>query len=664
MYIPRDSFSLNEDFLADYQGKQPEWGPIGYLIFKRTYANELPEGGTEEYFDTCKRVVEGTYQIQKGHVKRLGLPWNDDKAQASAQEMFARMWVFKWLPPGRGLSKMGTEHMFKIGGACLNNCGFFSTKNIGNTDIDYAFAEPFAWLMDMSMVGIGVGLDTRGAGQIRIIKPTPNPETFYVEDSREGWVDYIKQFLQGHVDPEVLCPLNVDYSLVRPKGSPIKGFGGTASGPEALQVMTARLLKLFALYENKLVDSRVITDIANSIGECVVAGGVRRTAEIIFSEAEDDQFLKLKDWENPDSSAWPRWASNNSVFADENTDFTNIAKLIATNGEPGAYFLKNAQQYGRMADAPDNRDYRATGGNPCLEQTLESEEICCLVETFPHKCDDYADYQRTLKFAYLYAKTVTLVPTHHAGTNAVMFRNRRIGCSMSGIQDNIQKIGLRNHFNWCDKGFDYLKTLDGVYSDWLCIPRSIKRTSVKPSGTTSKLVGCREGIHHEKSEYIFQTIRINDDSPLLKPLIEAGYRVEKAVKERNTMVVYFPVHSPGQRPSDTITMWEQLELAALMQHYWADNQVSVTIDFDKEKEGPYIQQALEMYAHRLKGVSFLPRNDHGYVQAPKQVVSKKEFETYRDTLLPYTFEQLNTRDSEDRFCNNGTCELSLPQAAE
>jgi hypothetical protein len=205
--------------------------------------------------------------------------------------------------------------------------------------------------------------------------------------------------------------------------------------------------------------------------------------------------------------------------------------------------------------------------------------------------------------------------------------------------------------------------LDTIYSDWLCIPQSIKKTSVKPSGTTSKLLGCREGIHHEKSEHIFQTIRINDDSPLIEPLRLAGYRIETAVNERNTVVVYFPVHSPGQRPLKEVSMWEQLELAALMQHYWADNQVSVTIDFDKEKEGPYIQQALEMYAHRLKGVSFLPREDHGYVQAPKQVVTKEEYEVYKAQLFPYSFASIATHDTDDKFCNNGVCDIRPLQAA-
>jgi len=1290
MLVPREPFSLDTKFLEGYWNREPEWGPLGQLVFFRTYAETRADGTMEQFWQMCQRVIEGMYQIQKGHCRRHGLPWNDGKAQRSAQDAFTRMFAFKWLPPGRGMSKMGSAHMFALGGACLNNCGYVSTINIGNPNIPYAFAHPFVFLCDMSMLGVGIGMDTRGAGTVKIIKPHQDTAPFIVKDSREGWLAYIRELLQSYVDPDVLCPVNPDYSQVRPKGARIKGFGGTASGPEALVRLTTRIRTLLDAYKGKLVDSRGIVDIANSIGECVVAGGVRRclpagtlvhtsgglipiedvkvgmqvmtskgyspvtdwvdqgaqfitqittqmgifectekhqiacitdtyggyvfkranelepgdrmvfvqrpisgsaeqlppfsyiapkhsttckditipplttdvawffgelagngyvhlrskagqisiaihadhiqardrvirvfqqfgvnvrvdgpkeddncfkvcvkskqlatylyqfkqphvplvvpefilrgspeiraayvagladadgcfssrpltvvasvyptyltevqavlaslgipsrvrahkdvtreakgwkpiynihvvgekaidlfaavvaphslkyvdnrtstrsqndygfptamiktegiskykngeslwtpqsrqmtvstlerltgrvvdlipvevlavdhdvyieetydisveahefvaqggylvhnTAEVLFAEPTDDQFLRLKDWNNPETKAWPRWASNNSVFADENTDFTVPAQLTATNGEPGYAFLENARRYGRMIDPPDNKDHKAMGANPCygentliavadgrnavpikelvaegrdvpvyciddegnvqirmarnprmtqenvelvrvtfangthldvtpthemlladgtyrnavdlvsgvclpkltvnrhvevgpldaplsdlpthivgangkvtrtcnvcnrryhvpldkrhlvhcsavcsdftmakkaerragrsvftlddahvqrvanvtrlagahtvynltvedfytvgivtqdgggpqlhgiftnqcLEQTLHNYELCCLVETFPHKCDDYEDYQRTLKFAYLYAKTVTLVPTHCEETNAVMLRNRRIGCSQSGIQDNIEKIGLRKHLQWCDAGYKYLSKLDEIYSDWFCIPKSIKMSSTKPSGSISKLLGCREGIHHEISEYILQAIRINDDSVLLTPLREAGYRIEKAINEANTVIVYFPVHTLGQRPSHDITMWEQLELAALIQAYWADNQVSVSISFDKKTEGPHIKQALEMYAHRLKGVSFIPREDHGYVQAPKTVITKEQYDAYKVQLKHYSFAGLLTHEIEDRFCDGNVC--ALPSA--
>lgn len=512
------------------------------------------------------------------------------------------------------------------------------------------------------MLGVGVGFDTEGSGKI-IVNTPEFSELFVIPDSREGWVSYLRQLLQSYVDDEVPFP-KADYSLIRPKGAPIRGFGGTASGPESMELLTKRLTTLLDQYDGKPVDSRCIVDIANSIGECVVAGGVRRTAEISFGKPDDVEFLALKDFEgNPEAREWARWASNNSVIVSTDSDFSHTAALTAKNGEPGYLFLKNAQDYGRMKDLPNYLDHGAEGANPCVEQTLWDHELCCLVETFPVKCESLEDYRRTLKFAYLYAKTVTLVPTHSERTNSVMLRNRRIGCSQTGIQDNIARIGLRRHLEWCDTGYKYIRELDAIYSNWLCIRPSIKMTSVKPSGSVSKLPGVREGIHEAKGEYEIQSIRINDSSPLLARLEAANYKIEKAVNEPNTVVVYFPMHYPGQRSTPT-SMWEQLELAALMQEYWADNQVSVTIDFDKATEGPHIQRALEMYAHRLKGLSFLPRNDHGYAQAPKRVCDQAEYESYKAGLLPYDFEGLSTHEVEDKFCDGGVCEVpSLAPAA-
>lgn len=663
MFVPYSSFSLDDSFLAEYKHRQPRWGALGYLVYKRTYALTKDDGSTEEFWETCKRVVEGVYQIQKGHCLQHNLPWSDEKAQRSAQEMYARMFQFKWLPPGRGLSKMGTPVLQRIGGACLNNCGFVSTKDIANPNIDNAFSSPFVWLMTMSMVGVGVGFDTRGAGEVKIVGSSLGQvEEHTVQDSREGWGDYLQQLLESFVDPTVPFPV-ADYSQVRLKGAPIKGFGGTASGPEALQLMTQRLVELRDRYVDCYIDSRFIVDVANSIGECVVSGGVRRTAEIGFSDPQDEEFIQLKDFENNEEAQhWPRWASNNSVFASENTSFELPAKYTALNGEPGYLFLDNARKYGRMKDAPNDKDHRVMGANPCNEQSLENYELCCLVETFPSRCDDYNDYERTLKFAYLYAKTVTLVPTQSPETNAVMLRNRRIGCSQSGIQDNIAKIGMRRHLNWCDGGYEYIQKLDQIYSDWLCIPRSRKTTSVKPSGTVSKLPAVREGIHESKGEYEFQTIRIHDNSPILKRLKEANYRIEDDIKAPNTKVVYFPMYYPKVRDRSP-TMWEQLEMAALMQYYWADNQVSVTIDFDPDSEGPEIPLALEMYAHRLKGLSFLPRQ-HVYQQAPKIVVTKEEHDAYKAQLKPLNLENLSTHEVEDKFCDGGVCEVNLKTEEE
>jgi len=168
MFRVREQFTLAEGFLAPYKGRQPNWGPLGYVTYKRTYARVVTgEGGrTEEYWETLRRVAEGCYTIQLNHCRSLKLPWNMDKAQRSAQEMFRLMWDFKFLPPGRGLWMMGTDYIWERGSAALNNCAFVSTD-----EIEVSFSEPFCFLMDMSMLGVGVAFDTTGAGKVVVHAP-------------------------------------------------------------------------------------------------------------------------------------------------------------------------------------------------------------------------------------------------------------------------------------------------------------------------------------------------------------------------------------------------------------------------------------------------------------------------------------------------------------
>lgn len=663
------SFCLDPIFVQKYVGRQPEWGPLGYVTYKRTYARSLDTvkprhrdlghaaglNGTEEWWLTLVRVVEGTYNIQLRHCEQLRLPWDPRRAQRSAQEMYRLMWDFKFLPPGRGLWMMGTEIVEKgTAGAALSNCAFVST-----TELLTSFSAPFCFLMDMSMLGVGVGGDTRGAGKVTICAPDVG-SPYVVDDSREGWVDLVRRVLDSYVGLDTY-PQSIDYSRVRPAGSPIRGFGGTASGPEPLEHLVVSITELLDARIGKKIRSSDIVDLFNMIGRCVVAGNVRRSAEIMFGDPTDTAFLELKDPEKNKKAldGW-RWASNNSIFAAVGQDYLDVSTRTAKNGEPGYMWLENARAFSRMGGDPDYADMGVSGGNPCNEQSLESFELCCLVETFPSRHTGYEEYERTLKFAYLYAKTVTLVPTHDHRTNAVLLRNRRIGTSQSGIVQAMKRHGRREYFTWCDDGYRYLRTLDAIYSRWLCVPKSIKITSVKPSGTVSLLPGVTPGIHYPESEYYYRVIRFATDSPLVRILKRAGYRCIEIdpLREPNTTAVYFPVQEKFfDRGVREVSMWEQLENAAQVQQYWADNQVSVTVKFDREKEGSQIRYALELYETRLKGVSFLPYDDHGYEHAPYQPISREEYEAYAKTLGLYDLNEIQN-EVQDRFCDGDKCDVS------
>ncbi|MFX1371771.1 MAG: HNH endonuclease [Promethearchaeota archaeon] len=352
------SFSLDEDFLNNFKGKQPDWGPLGYITYKRTYARIIEkENRKEEFWETIKRVIEGCYSVQKEHCIKLSLPWSDEKAQKSAQTMFNKIWNFKFLPPGRGLWMMGTEFIARHGSMSLNNCGFASTE-----DINLKYSKAFEFVMDALMLGVGVGFDTKGAGKIMIKQPKEGHFDFQIPDSREGWVESLKLILEAYFLGKQVP--QYDFSLIRPSGKPIRGFGGVASGPQPLKGMLEDIQNILKAHIGQTITSVDIVDIMNYIGKCVVAGNVRRSAEIALGDPTDMDFVLCK--QDEEALYSHRWASNNSVFAVRGLDYSFIANQIAVNGEPGVFWLENARAYSRMGDAPDFKDKKAAGVNPCI----------------------------------------------------------------------------------------------------------------------------------------------------------------------------------------------------------------------------------------------------------------------------------------------------------
>jgi len=281
---------------------------------------------------------------------------------------------------------------------------------------------------------------------------------------------------------------------------------------------------------------------------------------------------------------------------------------------------------------------------------------CNLTETYPAHHDTYEDFARTLKMAYLYSKTVTLIPTHDPRANAVMMRNRRIGCSMSGITQAMAKLGRRQFLNWCDRGYCYVQKLDRIYSDWLGIPLSIKMTTVKPSGSVSLLCQATPGIHYPHSEYYIRRVRVQNTSPLIQMCVDAGYPVEPDAYANDTSVISFPVHERHfTKGKKDVTIWEQFANVAAIQKHWADNQVSVTATV-KKHEAADLRACLEMYEDQIKSISVLPSDDsgHGYVQAPYETITKEQYEKMAAGITGLSLQD-SVHEEDDKFCSGDKC---------
>jgi adenosylcobalamin-dependent ribonucleoside-triphosphate reductase len=330
-------FRLSDTFIEPYKQQEVPWGPLGYVTFKRTYARRLNEfdpeaSGTEEWWQTCRRVVEGMFNMQKQHVFQLGLEWNDAKAQRTAKEAYDRLF-----------------------------------KN-----------------------------------SITIKEPQFTNDTLVIDDSREGWVDSVHTLLDGFFFGNKVPKF--DYSAIRTEGAPIRGFGGTSSGAGPLIELHNNLSELYTAKIGEPITSVDIVDTENLIGRCVVAGNVRRSAALAMGAHDDRQYLEMKN--DQEKLYHHRWGSNNSFNAVVGMDYTWHAEQSQKNGEPGYIWLDNARTRGRFKDGPRFDDINVAGFNPCVEQQLEDAELCCLVETFPAKHDDYEDYLNLIRniltgFAFL-----------------------------------------------------------------------------------------------------------------------------------------------------------------------------------------------------------------------------------------------------------------------
>lgn len=669
------SFKLTEDFVNSYKDKKVPWGytdaagnSVGEITFLRTYSRLKEDGTKETWVEVCERVINGMYSLQKDHAKSQRLPWSDSKAQASAKEAFDRLFQLKWTPPGRGLWVMGTDIVnVQKNSAALQNCSFVSTNAMTKLDP----AKPFAFLMEASMLGVGVGFDDKGADKDFVIYKPSQGEEYVIPDTREGWVESTSALINAYLRADSKAPV-FRYEEIRPAGTPIKTFGGTAAGAEPLIRLHDYISKIFDNREGQKLTRRDIADLGNLIGVCVVSGNVRRSAELLIGRIDDEDFLNLKNKEvypernsyDPAAPGWG-WMSNNSVEVSVGQDLTPIIDGIARNGEPGVIWMDVTRQYGRLADPINNKDWRAAGYNPCAEQSLESMECCTLVETYLGRHDSLEDFKRTLKFAYLYAKTVTLLPTHWEETNAIMQRNRRIGTSMSGVANFADNKGLPMLRSWMDAGYETVKNYDKSYSEWLGIRESIKMTTVKPSGTVSILAGESPGVHWPVGgQFFMRAIRFGNDDPMLPLFKMANYRVEKASESpKTTSVVFFPVKSNAVRSEKDVTIYEKMALAATAQRYWSDNSVSVTISFDPETEAQHVGTVLHMYDGQLKTVSFLPSGNAVYPQMPYTQITEEEYEKATMTLFPIDFTGVYAGMAADAvgeaYCTTDACEVRL-----
>ena len=622
---------------------------VGYITYKRTYARRLneadPKSKTEEFTDTVERVIKAAND-------QLGCNFDADEQERLRKYLME----LKGTVAGRFLWQMGTDTVGRLGLASLQNCAF--------TVIDQP-VRPFTWAMDLLMLGSGVGYNIQRQYVDKLPEVNPNfsaptrvttaDADFIVPDSREGWVKLLGKTLKAAFLADTKPTFTYSTILVRGRGAPIKGFGGTASGPEDLCDGIAKISNILEKRAGKKLRPIDCLDIMNIIGSIVVAGNVRRSAQIAIGDPDDVEYLLAKRWDMGNIPSW-RAMSNNSVVCHDIKDLHEYFwDGYEGKGEPyGLINLKLSRKIGRLGET-DYPDPDVMGYNPCAEQSLAAYETCCLAEVYLPNIESKEQLLDVCQLLYRINKHSLALPCHLKETEDIVHKNMRMGIGVTGVLQATEE-----QRSWLSDTYRRLREFDFKYSHAHGFPESVKLTTVKPSGTLSLLPGVTSGCHPAYSQYMIRRIRIAADHPLVQVCREHGYPVEyqrnfDGSEDHSTMVVSFPFCYPeGTKIAAEMTAIDQLEVVKWLQANWSDNSVSCTVYYRKE-ELPEIKKYLaKNYKNNHKSLSFLLHNEHGFHQAPLEEITKEAY----DALVAST--QLITHVDEALFeggdeCASGAC---------
>ncbi len=652
------------------------FGPIGQQVYERTYARPLPGGGTESWRQTVDRVV-------KGNIDLVGDPWDQWNYELEYDRLFDLIHNFDMIPAGRHLWVSGVE-----GRQFLFNC-----HRAGWTD---RMSDHFTFVFDELMKGGGIGANYSNSylqNQVvnhrvdLLISCTTlhkdvvevNPDgvnawaNIVVQDSREGWVRALRQLIDLHQyhTYEGLVPrpasLWIDVSQVRPRGSAINGFGGTASGPGPLADMLRSVNAILNENVGNRLTSLVAMELDHQISRCVIAGNVRRSARMstkLWSDSDILDFIASKtDHES-------HWTTNISVELDEawfaggsETDRGRaVSRAVGTfarlNGEPGLY----NSYYAGFGERGDVRS-----PNPCGEIALEEWENCNLGHINIGQIDP-VQIDSALQAMTRYLIRATFSDILDARQANIVDQNRRIGVGLFGFQEwvikrfNVRYSDAHKHEGIATelkRMYDVVRAEAEDYAAELGIPVPIKVTTVAPTGTIAKMPGATEGIHPIYAKHFIRRVRFSADDPVLAR-VPKSVRVVDDIYSANTKVaeywcedqIYQSVPADLHHlieSVDEISLDDLFAVQAMVQYNWADNAVSFTANFP-DIDGYTIdelRQTIFYWIKNVKGLTVMP--DGSRPQAPYERITEAEYRAG----VPNDAETLYSASQDE--CATGAC---------
>ncbi|WP_433226925.1 ribonucleoside-triphosphate reductase, adenosylcobalamin-dependent [Microtetraspora malaysiensis] len=680
------------------------WGPNGQAVYERTYSRPLPDGTQETWPETVDRVVDGNTSL---------IRWkNHNDYYREFVDLTKLIESFALIPAGRHLwmsGVKGNQHLFNcwVSGWYENVSDHFRFTLMrlaegGGVGANYASKYlhqygPVAQPVTVHVVCDPMHRDYQAMKDSGVLSDYYSPDYtgsyFEVEDSREGWADALADLIEAAWNPDASDVRVYDVSRVRCRGSRIKGFGGTASGPEPLaemlhDVSSALSSLAWGIHDpggrfRLTLDPLTAMEIDHAIGKCVVAGGVRRSARMSILPIDDpwfDEFLTCK----ADTSK--HWTTNISVAVDDGFlarldsgdeeargKLRRVAEAMLTNGEPGIWNY-SLSQVGEVDEI--------IATNPCGEIPLTGDgEPCNLghvnLDAFaPQNPGDPFDLLGACNAAKLMTRFLiraTYGDVTDARSRAVLDRNRRIGVGLLGFQAAFAKMGIP--YSKIPESFDaemILLALKGAvrsearrYASELRIPEPIKATTVAPTGSVAMLPGTTPAIQPIYARHFIRRIRFSTVSATEREMVERyraqGYHVEPDLEAPNTMIVEIPTVDPlveqvealgypaeVVESQDEISLETMLAVQAMVQESYADNAVSFTVNVPVGAYEPDdLVTALTAYLPRLKGTTVMP--DGTRPQAPFERLTREEYEALTGPKA--------VGDSIDEECATGACPI-------
>jgi ribonucleoside-diphosphate reductase alpha chain len=607
------------------------------IIVYNKYARYSEEMGRRETWD---EIVTRNMEM---HIRKF------PKMEAEIKRAYALVYNKKVLPSMRSLQFGGKA--IELNNARLFNCSYMPV------DSYHSFSEAFFLLL--SGCGVGYSVQAHHVSKLPAIKKPTKSKKYMIGDDIIGWADSVKALLKAFMGKSSYDPI-FDFRSIRKKGEQLKTSGGKAPGPGPLRVA---LSNVRAILETK-EDGEQLTplechDIMCHIADAVLAGGIRRSAMISLFDRDDNDMLTCKFgnwWEvNPQRGR----ANNSAVLVRGDVgkeEFMELWKKVeqSNSGEPGFYWTNDTDW----------------GTNPCCEIALRPYQFCNLVEVNGSDIEDQIDLNNRLAAAAVIGTIQASYTDFHYLRDIwrqTTELDSLVGIGMTGIASNaIEGLDLK-------LAVEIAKLTNDTISEDIGINKAARMTCVKPSGTSSIVLGTSSGIHAWHDEYYIRRVRVGKEEALYKYLETFHPEIleDDAFSPSTMSVISIPQSAPaGSVTSPNETSLEFLSRIAKMNEEWIkpghtdganSHNISATVSVGQEEWAP-VGEWLWDNQESYNGLSFLPRDLGTYTQAPFESISKEQYEEMSSVL--HGINPADIKEDGDytdlkgeAACAGGACEI-------